>query len=168
MTSTMAQPMFLASDEPMVFACWHNLLVAVSRAPERPSTFDLLEQHATRMSLRNPSGFGYLVIVQHEERPPPGYVETMGRIAREFGVVLRAGGAVFEAQGFAAATQRSVGTALIHAVGKGRLVRLFSSVHEAAPWLARALGETCPAAGDPVAVLEVLEAVRARGASSGA
>ncbi len=155
-----APPTYLASDEFMVFARWNNLLVGSSRAPEIPSTFVLLEQHATEMSLRNPAGFGYLVIVHHQERPPAGYVETMGRIAREFSVVLRAGGAVFEAQGFAAATQRSVGTALIHAVGKSKQIRLFSTVQEAAPWLAQQLGETCPPASDAHALLTALEAVR--------
>ncbi|MBC7174415.1 MAG: hypothetical protein H5U40_18355 [Polyangiaceae bacterium] len=146
----------------MIFASWQNLLVASSRSPEAPGTFELLERHATHMSLRHPSGFGYLVIVQHEDRPPPGYVETMGRITREFGVMLRAGGAVFEAKGFAAATQRSVGTALIHAVGKAKQIKLFSSVDEAAPWLAKQLGETCPGARDAGALLAALEAVRAR------
>ncbi len=158
-------PTFLPSDATMVFASWHNLLVGASRAPELPSTFDLLEEHATKMSLRHEDGFGYLVIVQHGERPPPGYVETMARIAREFGVVLRCGGAVFEATGFAAAVQRSAGTALVHALGKGRQIRLFASVAEASPWLAQQLGETCPPAGNAAALAAALEAVRARPAS---
>lgn len=133
----------LPSDQHVTFGCFRNLLVLRSHSPEAPETFTIIEANLRTVLRRHPKGAGLLLIVEHSEPPPTGYVERVQRLLDAYRSQLIATCAVLDARGFAAAVQRATATAILSVSRmRGRLT-VHESLETAIPWLAeRILPET--------------------------
>lgn len=80
-----------------------------------------------------------VLVVEHAEPPPHGYVERVQGLLNAYRAQVLAGCAILEARGFAAAVQRAAGTAILSMSRmRGRLA-IHESVESAVPWLTERL-----------------------------
>lgn len=142
------------------FGTWHNLLINVVVASETPECMEMFEDCGVRLIRQHQRGIGVLLVVTHGQKPPAGYADHMGRMLRGYRENILAVGAVLEAEGFAAAAQRSVGTGIAQLVGASDSIRIVQQLSDLTTWLTDRISIGAPAADNPIALSTAVSAFR--------
>ncbi|HEY7954551.1 MAG TPA: hypothetical protein VII38_04625 [Polyangia bacterium] len=134
-------PAIHVSDAIHVNATWHELLLVCWRQSPTLAALDDVHEATRRLLVAHPEGVGVLGIAQ-SGMPMIGAAER-GRAAdllKDFGKKMRCLASVIEGEGFWAGTTRSVMTAITLMARPPCPTRIFSTVSDAAGWMAPSLG----------------------------
>lgn len=126
-------------DAACSYGVWRNVAVVIGHKP--PSAVAVANyRHLVKGLLADQgSQVGLLTIVRRTSTPDPGAREALIDMFRELWPRLSGVAFVMEAQGFAAATQRAIGSALVRVMGGAGRVLIEPHVEDVVPWLAARL-----------------------------
>lgn len=128
------------ADEAM--ASWSNLFFVQWKGETRLDAVRAMREHLTTFAGRHPRSIGVLTIVGPSAPLPSSEVRAaIADTFKSLDAELRAYALVFEGQGFQAAATRGVMTGLALLIRPSSPNKVFSTVEDAARWLAPRLSD---------------------------
>jgi len=131
---------FVATDGRVTTGRWGPLGIVIGHGAPNAGSAKLHRELTSELLAEFPRDAAMLVIVAKNSTPSAADRQTLSQTFKASSAKLGATALVFEANGFIAATQRAILTAMT--VGAKGKLRIFGSVHDAALWLR----STCPPA----------------------
>lgn len=140
-------PAIHVSDAVHVSATWNDLLLVCWRKAPTLAALDDVHEATRRLLIAHPDGVGVLGIAQ-SGMPMIGAAERKraADLLKDFGKTMRFLASVIEGDGFWAGTTRSVMTAITLMARPPCPTKIFSTVTDAAGWMAPSLGAPAPSA----------------------
>lgn len=128
-----------------------GVLLLIIKEDPRASIFEQQRRWLKRLKEDSPEGCVFLAVLQVDTPPPTEAARaTIKRVFREFGPVMKAGVMLIEAEGFAAATFRSVLSMLVLTLRLPYSLKVFQSTQDACFWLLPHLGRAGRVSGSEV------------------
>jgi hypothetical protein len=131
-------------DSASSYGVWRNVAIVIGRQPPQAESIHNYRKVVEDLIAEYPKGVGLLTIVRSTSTPDAQAREELVAMFRTLWRRLSCIAFVMEAEGFVAATQRAIGSALISAIGASGRVLINSQLEKVTPWMAARL---CPEGG---------------------
>lgn len=148
-------------DSASSYGAWRNVAVVIGHAPPTVASIQNYRDLVENLAEQYPAGIAMLTIVTRTSTPEPKARDALVSMFRVLWPRILGAGFVVEARGFAAATQRAIGSTLVRVIGIGGRVLIEQEMSPVTSWIAARLSASSEAKSETVLAALLLDAAQA-------